>query len=51
MRSSAVEARIADLDEMVTKGHIRRKSAVALGMPDRKVYAFSPPTRQIVVVG
>lgn len=54
IRSAVIEARIADLDDMVTKGQIRRKSAVLLGLPEspvRTMHPVSPPTRRIVVVG
>lgn len=54
LRAEATDARLADLDEMVTKGRIQRKSAVLLGLPEspsRRYYAVRPPRRQIVVVG
>jgi hypothetical protein len=47
------EGKLAVLDELVTKGRIQLKSAVALGLPSRKVSAVSLafPKKRIVVVG
>ena len=43
------ETRAAALDQLVTKGAVRRASAVALGLPDRKIYApFSVAMSELI---
>lgn len=50
MAEAADESRMAELDRLVTKGRIKRASAVSMGMPDRQTIAVTMPRRRRLII-